>query len=56
MGLTFHKVYDFPVVFTGAADVFGPVSALFRIMRSIFYYLEKTSFEVGVRHALHHVM
>ena len=38
--LTFHKVYDFPVVFTRSANVFGPAQLLFRIIpRSIIYFL-----------------
>jgi dTDP-glucose 4,6-dehydratase len=38
--LTFHKVYDFPVVFTRSANVFGPSQQLFRIIpRSIIYFL-----------------
>lgn len=38
--LAFHKVYDFPVVFTRSANVYGPSQLLFRIIpRSIIYFL-----------------
>ena len=30
--LSFHKAYDFPVVFTRAANVYGPGQQLYRII------------------------
>jgi dTDP-glucose 4,6-dehydratase len=38
--MSFHKVYDFPVVFTRAANVFGPGQNLYRIIpRTILFFM-----------------
>ena len=38
--MSFHRRYDFPVVFTRAANVFGPGQQLYRLIpRSILYFL-----------------
>ncbi len=38
--MTFHKTYNFPVVFTRAANVYGPGQQLYRIIpRAILYFL-----------------
>ncbi|MDR3639961.1 MAG: GDP-mannose 4,6-dehydratase [Humidesulfovibrio sp.] len=38
--MTFHKAYTFPVVFTRAANVFGPGQQLYRIIpRTILFFL-----------------
>ena len=38
--MTFHRRYGFPVVFTRAANIYGPGQQLYRIVpRTIFYFL-----------------
>lgn len=38
--MTFHKTYNFPVIFTRAANVYGPGQQLYRIIpRTILYFL-----------------
>jgi len=39
--MTFYKTYNFPVIFTRAANVYGPGQQLYRIIpKTIFFFLE----------------
>ena len=57
--MTFKKAYDFPVVFTRAANVYGPGQQLYRIIpRTILYFLIGKTLElhgggVSVRSFIH---
>ena len=45
--LSFYRAYDFPVVFTRAANVYGPCQQLYRIIpRSIIYFLTGRTLEL----------
>ncbi len=45
--MAFHKAYDFPVVFTRAANVCGPAQQLYRILpRTIFCILSKEKLQL----------
>lgn len=45
--MSFYKAYDFPVVFTRAANVYGPGQQLYRIIpRTIFFFMSKRKLQL----------